>query len=57
MNHDKCKGASCEECVNTCAMGIFVIDGDTISIENEEICSLCDICKDVCPNEAIIIEK
>ncbi|WP_409200757.1 4Fe-4S binding protein [Methanobrevibacter sp. DSM 116169] len=38
-------------------MGIFVIDGDTISIENEEICSLCDICKDVCPNEAIIIEK
>ncbi|WP_409199522.1 4Fe-4S binding protein [Methanobrevibacter sp. DSM 116169] len=56
IDHDKCQGPSCAECVDTCPMGIFVIEGDKIVVENEEICSLCEICMDVCPNDAIKIE-
>jgi len=56
IDYDKCQGPSCAECVDTCPMAIFDIEEDKIIIENEDICSLCEVCMDVCPNEAIKID-
>lgn len=56
IDYDKCKGPSCAECVDICPMAIFVVDGDKIVTENEEICSQCQICMDTCPNQAITVE-
>ncbi len=54
--HEKCDGAGCGECADVCSMDILVIDEEKITIKNPDECSLCEVCIDVCPNEAIIIE-
>lgn len=56
IDYDKCEGAECGECAEVCSMEILVIDGEKIAIKNQEECSLCEICTDVCPNEAINLE-
>jgi NAD-dependent dihydropyrimidine dehydrogenase PreA subunit len=56
INYDKCEGAECGECAEVCSMEILVIDGEKITIKNQDKCSLCEICTDVCPNEAINLE-
>ena len=53
----KCDGAECAECADVCSMEILIIDGEKITIKTPDECSLCEICTDVCPNEAIILEE
>ncbi len=59
----KIDGVKCEKgctlCVHACPVDIF-IKGEgsvTISRENEDECTFCDICLDRCPREAIKILK
>lgn len=52
----KCEAADCGECVDTCPMEIFALDGDKVVTDHEDECSLCEVCKDVCPNGCITIE-
>ncbi|BDZ70305.1 4Fe-4S binding protein [Methanobacterium petrolearium] len=54
---EKCDGAECGECVEVCSMDILMIDGEKIAIKNPNECSLCEVCTDVCPNEAIILTE
>lgn len=53
---DKCDGAECGECVDICPMEVFILNGDTIVIQNKEECNLCENCMDVCPNDALNVE-
>lgn len=55
--HEKCEGAECGECADVCSMEILTIDGEKIAVKNPDECSLCEICTDVCPNEAIILTE
>ena len=56
INHDKCEGADCAECIDVCPMEILILDGDKVVVQNKEDCSLCEVCMDVCPNEAVEVE-
>lgn len=55
IDYDKCEGASCAACVDTCPMAIFNVEDDKITLENEELCSSCEVCFDDCPQDAISI--
>jgi len=56
----KCKGLKeCGECVDTCPVRIFLIEKEKINInsENEDECTLCNLCLEICPSEAIAVRK
>ncbi len=57
IDHDKCEGANCAECVDVCPMEVLIIDGEKIAIRNTDECSLCEVCMDVCPNGAVKVEE
>ncbi|WP_423793123.1 4Fe-4S binding protein [Methanocaldococcus indicus] len=57
INYDLCRGPDCAECVNNCPMEVFEIQGDKVVVAREEECTLCGVCKDVCPTNAIILEE
>ena len=57
IDHDKCDGADCAECVDVCPMETLIIDGEKVAIQNKEDCSLCEVCMDVCPNECIDVKE
>jgi NAD-dependent dihydropyrimidine dehydrogenase PreA subunit len=54
---EKCDGADCGDCAEVCSMEILMIDGEKIGIKNPDEFSLCEVCTDVCPNEAIILTE
>ncbi len=56
INHDKCEGSECGECADICPMEILVLEGDKILIQNEEYCTLCEVCMDTCPQQCINVE-
>ncbi len=56
INRDECEGADCAECAGRLPNGSVNSEGDEIVIQNTENCSLCEVCVDVCPNQAIKIE-
>ena len=56
IDHDKCEGADCAECIDVCPMEVLILDGEKVVIQNKEECSLCEVCMDVCPNEAVVVE-
>ena len=56
IDHDKCEGADCAECIDVCPMEILILDGEKVVIQNKEDCSLCEVCMDVCPNEAVEVK-
>ncbi len=56
IDYDKCQGSRCADCVRFCPMEILVIEGDKVIIQNPEECTLCEICMNICPNDAIKVE-
>lgn len=57
IDYKKCEGADCAECVEVCPMEILVIEGEKIVKKNQEECNLCEICMDVCPNQAVNVQE
>jgi len=57
IDHGKCDGLECGECADVCSMEVIIIDGEKITIQNAEECSLCEICRDICPNGAIKLSE
>ncbi|MBW9220898.1 4Fe-4S binding protein [Methanothermococcus sp. SCGC AD-155-M21] len=56
IDYDKCKGPDCAECVNTCPMEVFEIEDAKVVVANEEVCTFCMVCEDVCPEDAIEVK-
>jgi NAD-dependent dihydropyrimidine dehydrogenase PreA subunit len=57
---DRCTGISaCGKCVQVCPVNIFVSEGDRPSIaeENQDECTLCDLCLQECEPGAIVLRK
>ncbi|MGZ7096109.1 MAG: 4Fe-4S binding protein [Methanobacterium sp.] len=52
IDHEKCG----VECVDACPMEVLIIEDDKITIQNKEECSLCEVCMDFCPNEAVEVD-
>ncbi len=61
VDKDKCTASSsgCQECVAVCPVDVFQLkEGEIITVpDNEDECTLCDICVERCPAEAIKISK
>jgi len=57
IDHEKCEGANCAECVDVCPMEVLIIDGEIIAISDVDECSFCEVCMDVCPNGAVTVEE
>lgn len=57
IDYEKCDGADCGECADVCSMEVLVLEGDKIEIKCQDECSLCEVCTDVCPNDAIKLEN
>lgn len=49
----------CKKCVDICPVDIFALDGKKIRVveENEDECTLCELCLKACPSNAITIKK
>jgi len=49
----------CGECVKVCPLNIFEVEGNRPFVveSNEDECTLCDLCIQVCKNGAINIHK
>ncbi|MBM4241513.1 MAG: 4Fe-4S dicluster domain-containing protein [Euryarchaeota archaeon] len=57
IDDEKCEGADCAECVEACPTAILTVKVDKIIIQYVEECNLCEICMDICPNEAIEVNE
>lgn len=57
INQSKCKGAECGICAYICPTNVFSLEGNTLSVKSPEYCKLCCKCIEICPKQAISIEK
>lgn len=55
LDQDTC--TACQTCVNTCPMGVFEAQEDTVVVAQEDQCIACRACEASCPVGAIIIEE
>ena len=61
VDKDKCEAPSsrCQECVRVCPVDVFQSEGGEIITmpDNEDECTLCNICVEKCPAKAIKVTK
>ena len=60
ISEERCTGISaCGKCVQVCPVNIFASEGDRPIVveENEDECTLCDLCLQQCTPEAILLRK
>ncbi len=58
VDSGKCKVATgCTECISICPVDIFFKDDHTLKIKDEDECTLCYQCTEICPESAIEIVK
>jgi NAD-dependent dihydropyrimidine dehydrogenase PreA subunit len=57
IDHTKCDGKECAECVDSCPMSIFKLENDGIAVGSGAECTLCELCQDLCPSSAINISE
>lgn len=55
IDHDKCKGTDCRECVEACPRNVLVYGGEGVSVDPDKLleCTLCRFCETICPTKAI----
>ena len=56
----KCSGIlECGKCITVCSVNIFERKGNKLALieENEDECTLCDLCLETCAPGAIVIHK
>jgi NAD-dependent dihydropyrimidine dehydrogenase PreA subunit len=57
---DRCTGIeACGKCVQVCPVNIFGAEGHRPSIveENQDECTLCDLCLEECAPDAVVLRK
>ncbi len=58
IEKSKCRfNEGCEECIKVCPVDIFFKSADGLSVRDEDECTLCNQCIDVCPENAIQIVR
>lgn len=60
VDRSKCQGVSKSgNCIEICPVNIFTAEGDQVMInkENEDECTLCELCLQKCDSKAISIQK
>jgi len=60
IEQSKCLGIeACGRCLNVCPVNIFdkKNDAPVIIRENEDECTLCDLCMEACGSHAVTIHK
>ena len=65
IDEPRCKvGKGCRHCVDVCPVDIFqtgevgsLVNAVLVNAENEDECTLCDLCLQACPHQAIEIVK
>lgn len=59
VNQDKCQLEECGSCISVCPVNVFAKDDTKIVIieENEDECTLCELCLQECKANAIFIKK
>jgi NAD-dependent dihydropyrimidine dehydrogenase PreA subunit len=60
ITQDKCTGiGACGKCVQVCPVNIFGAEADRPFIveENQDECTLCDLCLEECTPDAVVIRK
>ncbi len=60
VDTDKCRGEKdCGKCMKMCPVGVFAAQDDLVITdkENEDECTLCNLCLDNCPPGALKIDK
>jgi NAD-dependent dihydropyrimidine dehydrogenase PreA subunit len=58
VDDDRCRsGQPCTACISVCPVSIFRGDGGLAAVveANEDECTLCDLCLQRCPTDAIAI--
>jgi len=45
---------SCTKCINLCPVKLIVREGGRVYLKNE-VCSLCGVCRNICPEGAVTI--
>jgi NAD-dependent dihydropyrimidine dehydrogenase PreA subunit len=59
VDEDRCRsGQPCTACITVCPVSIFRGEGGLAAVaqENEDECTLCDLCLERCPTDAIAIQ-
>jgi len=54
IDYDKCD--ACGECADLCPMEILTIVDGRLDVQNPEDCNECEVCMDICQNDAIRVE-
>lgn len=60
ITEDRCTGISgCGKCVQVCPVNIFDVEGDRPLVveDNQDECTLCDLCLQECTPDAIVLRK
>ena len=62
INEKKCiSHKGCSTCANVCPVGVFKQTEDKTGVivneANEDECTLCDLCLEQCPTQAITLQK
>ena len=60
INRDTCLGIeACGECINVCPVDVFEDQESSLktNYDNEDECTLCDMCIQKCPPDALTIVK
>nr|HID58004.1 ferredoxin [Desulfobacterales bacterium] len=60
INFSRCTGIKgCGGCVRVCPVNIFVENGSNpaVILENEDECTLCNLCVGACVHDAITIRR
>ena len=56
IDHDKCDGEDCKDCVDLCPNECLGFEGGKVIVKDLEDCSLCETCVDLCPNECLTLK-
>jgi ribokinase len=54
VDEEKC--SLCGKCAEVCPQGIFLREGDRVSVVGEDRCVRCNACVEVCPSRAVLME-
>ena len=57
IDYNKCNYCNSYTCVDCCAMAVFALKKNKPIVVDWDSCTLCGICADLCPKNAIIVQR